>query len=391
MVVADPSLLEVARSLRGEIIDASATIDRQRRLPDHVVDTMKASGVFRMNVPAEIGGLQTDPFTMMDVVEEYAYANGSAGWIAGIVSGVGTCSAYLPPEVGRLVFADDPSAMFAGNFAASTGKAVAVAGGYQLTGRWPFGSGCEYATWFAGNSIVYDGDRPRLDAHGNPVLKICAFPAADVAIHRDTWEVSGLRGTGSYDFSVSDLFVPDDRAFWWSDGARFESPLYAARFFLFKHPRHVRGMARRAYDSVVELIGAKTQQRSSSLVRDRSLARMEVAQAKAIIDGCKSAIDDVAGRTLEVAERTGEVPLPLWTDARIAITYWTHECTRAIDLLWDVAGGHAPQEALPIEAAWRDAHVATQHGIIANYTYDWFGNALLDPEGVPADVVNRIR
>ncbi len=389
--MAQGTLIDVARSLRGEIIDASVEIDSTRRLPAHVVEAMKASGVFRMNVPADIGGLQTDPFTMMEVVEEYAYANGSAGWIAGIVSGVGTCSAYIPADVGRLVFADDPLAMFAGNFAASTGRAVATADGYRLSGRWPFGSGCEYATWFAGNAVVYDGDSPRLDANGNPVLKICVFPASEVTIHRDTWDVSGLRGTGSYDFSVGDTFIPEDRAFWWSDGSRIDSPQYAARFFLFKHPLHVRGMARRAYDTVVDLVGAKHQQRSSSLVRDRSLARMEVAQAKAIIDASKSAIDDIAHRTWDVAESTGEVPLQLWTEARIAITYWTHECTRAIDLLWDVAGGSAPLMSLPIERAWRDAHVATQHGIIANYTYDWFGNALLDPEGVPADVINRIR
>ena len=201
---------------------------------------MAQAGVFRMLVPCAAGGLELDPLTLHEVVEEVSRWDGSAGWTAMIGSGASFMSGFLPSDFVREIFAD-PNAFLCGNLGAPGARAVAVPGGFQVSGRWPFVSGCEHATWIAGAAVLEDGG-----------MRIVVLPRAACEIV-DTWTVTGLRATGSHDVAVCDAFVPRERSFWWADGPVDASPLYQVRFMLITHAAHALGVARAAIDALVAL------------------------------------------------------------------------------------------------------------------------------------------
>ncbi len=151
-----PSPLEAAVALAPRIRAAAAETERQRRLSPGLVHALAAAGVFRMCVPRALGGGEVDPATMIETIETIAVADGAAGWSAMIGATSGVASAYLAEEAAREIYGSDPEVVSGGAFA-PLGKATVVAGGYRVTGRWPFASGCEHCAWLMGGSIVLDG------------------------------------------------------------------------------------------------------------------------------------------------------------------------------------------------------------------------------------------
>jgi len=201
-------LVEAALALESTIRASADQIEREGRLPDSLVRAVSGTGIFRMLVPKALGGSEVDPVTYSDVLEILSRADGSTGWCGMIGTGSSWGTAFLPPETAAEILRD-PYAVMAGSFALpSGGRAHAVDGGYRVTGRWPFGSGCQHATWMVGHSVVYDGDAPRLGPNETPVTRVMVFPQKDATIIR-TWDVIGMSGTGSHDYAVSDLFVPE--------------------------------------------------------------------------------------------------------------------------------------------------------------------------------------
>src|SRR5438552_1697647 len=163
-----------------------------------------------MCVPRALGGGEVDPATMIRTIEIIAAADGAAGWSAMIGATSGVASAYLAEDAAREIYGSDPEVVSGGAFA-PLGRATVVDGGYRVTGRWPFASGCEHCAWLMGGSVVLDGGQPRLLPSGMPDNRLMLFPAAQVRII-DTWDVAGLRGTGSHDIAVEDRFVPAARS-----------------------------------------------------------------------------------------------------------------------------------------------------------------------------------
>jgi len=225
-----PSPLETAVALAPRIRAAAAETERQRRLSPELVRALAAGGVFRMCVPRALGGGEVDPATMIETVETLAAADGAAGWSAMIGATSGVASAYLAEEAAQEIYGSDPEVVSGGAFA-PLGKATVVDGGYRVSGRWPFASGCEHCAWLMGGSVVLDGGQPRLLPSGMADNRLMLFPAAAVRII-DTWDVAGLRGTGSHDIAVEDQFVPAARSLSLiSDRPRASGPLYAFPVF----------------------------------------------------------------------------------------------------------------------------------------------------------------
>ena len=148
-----------------------------------------------------------------------------------------------------------------GTLAAPYGRATVVDGGFRVTGRWPYGSGCQNADWLGFTDRRLLGDQPRLDADGLPEQRIVVVPASTAIIH-DTWHVSGLRGTGSHDVELQDVFVPDGWTFWWTETPPHPGPLYKHRWWLLAHGAQRLGVARAAIDALYELAQVKTPTRS---------------------------------------------------------------------------------------------------------------------------------
>ena len=202
--------VETAAKLGPQIRACADEIEQSRRLPLSLVEAMAEAGLFRLWIPRSLGGEEADPMTLVRVVEEVSRVDGAAGWCMAIGGTYGVFGGYLPPTAAQKIYGSDKEVRTAGAFR-PMGEAVVVDGGYRATGRWPLGSGCQHSAWIVGGCRILDGDRPRLRADGSPVTRILFFPAADCEI-LDTSHSIGLRGTGSHDYAVSDVFVPSARS-----------------------------------------------------------------------------------------------------------------------------------------------------------------------------------
>jgi alkylation response protein AidB-like acyl-CoA dehydrogenase len=253
-------LLPTIRSRRQEI-------ERGRRMPRDLVDELAKTGIFSLAVPRAIGGNESSPVEIMRAIELVAAADGSTGWCAMIGISGNIVSGYMPEPGARDVFAD-PTAPSAG-IAAPAGAAVREDGGVRVTGRWPFASGITHCDWVWAGCLAMENGQPRMTEAGPEMLHVC-MPVSEVVID-DTWYVSGLCGTGSSDFSATDVLVPEERTFTLLDltGNRSE-PLYQVpplNLFVLQLVCVSLGIARGALDEVNEL--AQTRCRRSTWTPSR--------------------------------------------------------------------------------------------------------------------------
>src|ERR1700730_180656 len=257
----DPPVLHAAIGLAEQIQAASEEIERGRRLPPGIAAAMKDAGVFGMAMPRVWGGPELDPLTQFRVIEALALAEGSVGWCAMIGSDGGYVTAFLDAAVARTMYPDIRVAT--GAAGTTTGRAVRVPGGYRVSGRFPFVSGCHHCEWVFLGCIVTENDVPRVDGNGVPETRQCLLRLSQCEI-LDTWHTTGLRGTGSNDIVVRDEFVEEQLSFSFQDPklVRRPGPLYAFPFlFVAKGPAPALGIARHAIDAVIESAAGKPARR----------------------------------------------------------------------------------------------------------------------------------
>ncbi|MEX1104240.1 MAG: acyl-CoA dehydrogenase family protein, partial [Dehalococcoidia bacterium] len=197
-----------AESFAGSVREfGSEAIEQARRLPEPLARKAIDLGLMRLGAPHEVGGLEADPATIVRAIELIARDDASAAWVVMIGATTSPMTATYPLEVSKAAFGPDD--VWCG-VAAPMGRARREGGAFRVSGRWPFGSGSQVATWMTGGCLVMDGDSPATLANGAPEVRMCLFPISEVTIH-DTWRVNGLRGTGSHDWEVADVLVPLDR------------------------------------------------------------------------------------------------------------------------------------------------------------------------------------
>ncbi|MFM7737426.1 MAG: acyl-CoA dehydrogenase family protein [Alphaproteobacteria bacterium] len=369
-----------ATALAARAADAACAGESARRLDPGLASEMATAGLFRMLVPRDLGGLETDPATMVDALAEVARGDGAAGWCAMIASTTAVLSAWLPDDEARAIFGD-PSSVTGGVFH-PRGRAVACDGGFRVSGRWTFGSGCQHSTWLLGGALVFDSPeatRPRLRPDGAPDARLFFFPAGDVRIH-DTWSTSGLRGTGSHDIEVRDLLVPEGRAAWPADPARRSEALY--RFPVFGLlalgiAGVAIGIARGAIDDLVALANEKVPTGGRRRLAERSATQADVARAEALVSGARAHVRDAIGAAWERAVRGDELGMRDRALLRLAATDAVRRSAEAVDLMYETGGGSAIHDASPLSRRFRDVHVATQHVMVAKPTYEVAGRVLL--------------
>ncbi len=377
--------VSVARALGPLIREAAAEADRERRLPGRVALAMAEAGLYRLSVAREFGGFECDPNTTIRTIEAIAEADGSAGWnlMIGLETG-GIASGGVSREGGAAVFAD-PMTIMAGSLNA-LGRATPAEGGWRLTGRWQYASGIHNAHWFWAGATVMDGDRPAVGPHGLPRAIQLLVPARDYEII-DTWDVAGMRGSGSHDVAVHDVFVP---------GA-FMTDVYASPNTqtspLFRYPVVSRlcytkvgvatGIARAAIDAFVELAGAKTPYLSRNLLRDRSTAQLAAAEAEVTLGAGRAFTFEAVG-AMWAALTAGEAPsMELRLRQRMATTHAVQAAVRAVDLVHGAAGLSPNYRGAPLERHFRDVHVVPQHPTVSPAFMETAGRALLGLETAP--------
>ena len=261
------------RSLTEVIRTDGVDMDATRRLPTTIVRALQEAGVFRLLAPVEIGGGEIDPVTFFDVVEAASYADGSVGWCVMIGGCYATFAGMLHREA-RLAIYGNEATISAGAFRPD-GVAVEVDGGYRVTGRWPLASGSSHANWYvAGCVIVRDGEAV-IGPTGAPLVREVFVPA-DVVQVIDTWDSTGLRGTASHDYAVTDVFVPSSHTAWFQDPPAVDRPVYrmppVAMFATFIAAVPL-GIARHAIDEFIGLAGNKTPLRSNTVLADQPVIR----------------------------------------------------------------------------------------------------------------------
>jgi alkylation response protein AidB-like acyl-CoA dehydrogenase len=371
-------MLELAAAAAG----LAAESERERRLPRELVDRMADAGVFRMLVPEAAGGLEAHPAELVSTVEELARGDGAAGWVAAICATSGLLAGYLPEASAREVYA--PPRTVTGGVFAPMGRAQAVDGGYRVSGRWRFASGCTHCDWLMGGCVVErDGEVEKL-ANGAPDVRLMLAPAADVEIH-DTWDSMGLRGTGSHDIEMRELHIPSERsASLLSDPPTAGGPLYAfPQFGLLAIAIGAVsiGIARGALDDIIGLAGARTPTGSRRTLAERAAAQAEVAASEARLRAARALLHESIAAAWKGAAEHGEVTVEERTSLRLAATHAATTGAEVTGAAYRLGGGQAVYESSsPLARRFRDANVATQHMLVAPATHELTGRLLLGLE-----------
>ncbi len=372
------SPLEAARALAPRAAELAPEAEAERRLPPELSAELASAGLYRLCVPASLGGGEAAPADLLEAVEALAVGDAAVGWCVAVCSTSGMLAAYLDEASGAAVYGD-PAGVVGGVFAPS-GRASAVAGELVVGGRWRFASNVDNCDWLMGGCIVLDGDRPRELPSGRPDIRLALMPAAEVEVI-DTWSVSGLRATGSHDIAVDGLAVPVGRtASLLTESPRETGPLYAFPPFgllAASIAAVALGIARGALDDLARIAAAKTPTLSTRKLAERAATQAGVARAEAGVRAGRSLLHGAVADAWAAAREGGEVPIELRAALRLASTHAVESAAAAVDTAYTLAGGSAIYETSPLQRRFRDVHAATQHMLVGPATWELAGRSLL--------------
>jgi indole-3-acetate monooxygenase len=342
-----------------------ASFDRDRRLPDGVFRALAEAGLFRLWLPAAMGGPELSPMEFMQVVEAASALDGSIGWIVANGGGMSRVAGYLPESVAREWFADPGAFIVAATGA--VGSAQPVAGGYRVTGRWPFGSGSSHATRFTGLAAVKDGT----DSSQAPIF--CYFPREHVTIH-DTWHVSGLRGTASSDFEVTDAFVAADHTHDLiapvptQPGILYRIPgLSIFPWSITGAPLGIASGAMAAFTK--QATKNKSRLGTTMRLQDREMVQSVVGRAEANLGAARAFLAEAMTELLAALDDDSDRLMRSRARLRIACAYAAESATSTVQMLATEAGASAIFENSGLERAVRDLHAAVKHVAMSPYSY----------------------
>ena len=365
------SPLEAARALAPQIRALADEIEEQRELPRPLFEALADAGLFRMLIPRSLGGSELDLPSYIQVIEEIAQADASTAWCINQGGVFATNSARLSPEVARQIWVETPRSVVA-NGPAPSAQAQVVEGGYQVTGRWTFSSGCRHASWLAGFAVIVEGGRSRRLPDGTPEIRYMLFPTSQAEVI-DAWHVAGLRGTGSHHFAVADLFVPRERTVWAAtDPPREPGPLYVfptVLLFAAGFASVATGTARAALDALIELAGGKTPRGTQGVMREQPLVQNQVGQAEAHLRSAQALVAETVREVWEAVCASGAITLEQRALLRLATTHAIRLAAQVIDLAYTAGGATSIYAGSPIQRRFQDIHVITQHiqGRLAHY------------------------
>lgn len=364
---ADP--IARARHAREAIAPLAERIEHERRMPREAVELLVASGAFKLLVPRDLGGADADASTYAAVLEEIARGDGSAGWCAMIGATSGLMSRFLPADVAREIY-EAPEAVTSGVFA-PMGRATPVDGGYRVSGRWPFGSGCEHASHRMGGAIVPGETLPS----GAPDVRSFLFRADETKVI-DTWSTSGLRGTGSHDVEVTDVVVPRERSFsLLTDRPRGDSlPFFG---LLAAGVASVGlGIARSALDHAIDVARNKKPMGAQRAIASRESVQLDVARAEATLGSARAYLHDVLAKATDEQRAQGETSVRARALVRLASCHAAEQAADVTTTAWRLVGGGAIYTKSPMQRMFRDAHVVTQHVMVQSVVATTAGRVL---------------
>ena len=358
-------ILDAVRALLPTIAARAEATDTDRRVPAETIQELVRIGVFRMLQPKRYGGLEGEPVAFFEVVREISAVCGSTGWLVSLLGAHAWQLGLFEEAAQEEVWGAGPDVLVSSSYA-PVGRLTPVAGGYELSGRWRFSSGCEHASWaLLGGLVVGEQSRP-VD------FMTILVPRTDYVIE-DVWDVIGLRGTASNDIIVERAFVPAHRAMRNAELARPSGPgqevnpgpLYRVPFatlFTTAVTAPLIGMAAGCYRSYIEAMRDRVRLSvDGRRFAEDQFAQVAVARAASEIDAAILQTDRNVREVYECAVRGEDIPRELRLRVRRDQVRGTERALEAIDILFKTAGGNSLKRNNPIERAWRDAHAGSVH------------------------------
>jgi alkylation response protein AidB-like acyl-CoA dehydrogenase len=361
-------VLQAVRDLAPTISARSAETEAARRLPADLLEQLKAAGCFRMFVPRSHGGYEVEPHLGMDILETLARADGATGWTAMIGSESPHLFALLTRERFDAIYSSSPDVIVAGGFKAQ-GQAHVEPGGYRVTGRWAFASGCQHADWLFGNCVLLQEGRPLPGmAEGVPAMRGMLFRAQDVRV-LDTWSVLGLRGTGSHDIAMEGAFCPEQDTFDIFHGKpSVAGPgLVAAVPHFQLHMGAVAvGIAQGAIDDVLAVAhGGKQRLYARTPLAETPLFQLQLGRAEMSLRAARALLREVADELWTACENSPATAMSVFPRTAATLTWVTETATDVVDACYKAGGGGVARDSAPLQRRFRDMHTFSQHAAVA--------------------------
>ncbi len=368
-----------ARDLGSAIAAAADELERTRRIPAPLLEQLHSSRLLRMLLPRSVDGDQIDPQTYLAAIEELSCHDGSIGWNVFVANSSALIAPFLEPDVARIVFGDPKSVVAWGPPNAC--KATAVDGGYRVSGRWDFASGCRQATWMGAHCQVVERDGSlRRDSRGQPVIRSLLFPVHEATL-LDTWNPIGLRGTASDSYRLDDLFVAERFSSTRMEPAlrRERGPLYAFTMqglYAVGVAGVALGIARAMLDEFVELAGRKVP-RGLTRLADNAVVQADVARAEASLGAARAYLIDTLAAIHAHADDIDPIDIADRARVRLACTHAIHASLEVADFTYKGAGVDAIFPGSPFERRFRDIHTVSQQIQSRGAHYEAVGRILL--------------
>jgi alkylation response protein AidB-like acyl-CoA dehydrogenase len=392
-------LLQSAAALWQQVYDFQDETERDRCFPKVLVQRLRAAGLFRMLLPRLLGGYELDIPTCFQIIELMAQADGSVGWNLMNSSINQLASLAFPDAAIEEIYGQSPDQVLAGTVVPGGGHGRRVPGGFRVSGRWRFGSGCREASWMVGNFDLEDDhhqDHHATSPDGQPagVYRVL-FPASDSTVI-DTWDVTGMKGTGSHDWTVNDVFVPEHRALYVpgrvfvNQWQRWPGTLYALPVHSIIGPHHsmiATGIARAGLDALTELASVKTPRGRSELLRDQPHIQDWIARAEAHLGGGRAYRDAQVRAVWDTVAAGQSASLEQCARCRLAGSFAADSARQAMDLAYRAAGTTATMRSHRLAHCWRDLQVVGQAAAVSPDWYPVVGRVLLGMEPGPRLVV----
>lgn len=374
-------LLAEVDSIAPILAEHAPESEKLGRLDTASIEAVRNTRLLGLFAPRELGGLEADPVTATLILEALARIDGSASWTIGILNVGGVFGAYLPAATARRIFANGVPPV-AGSLLPK-GQAEPVSGGYRIKGRWPFASGIHHAHWVGASAFV--PGRPEPEG-----VRLVVLSPEQVSI-QDNWQVAGLRGTGSCDFSLEGALVSDDMTFSLMDlfrgnaitgGALFRMGLPA--LFASFHIGIPLGIARRALDEITTQAIEKGRGFPPSPLQTHPHFQLAFGKAEIELASARALALQLLSEIYVETEARGAPPPPRQAEARAAATYITEVAQRVTSVAFQAAGGGALFDSNPLQRCFRDVSAAGQHFFVSQTAYRALGQLRLNqPDANP--------
>jgi indole-3-acetate monooxygenase len=385
-------LVRTAAALRSVVRGYHDEIEREQRLPKPLVEQLHAAGFYSMIIPRALGGLQADPLTYVRVVELLAEGAGSVGWNVANNSIGQLVTLGLSDEGVHEVYARGADTVIAGTAVMGGGQAVPVDGGYRVTGRWPFGTGCQESSWMLGSFQILDGDEPRRSPDGSSVYWRGIFQRSEAQLVEGSWDVAGMRATGSFDWTVNEVFLPERRTMvhagipldnQWKRWPGISYSLPAQAWVGPHHSAVITGIARAGIEALIELAGAKTPRGRVGRLGESPQVQDAVGRADTILNAGRAYRSATITEVWNTVAAGEETTLEQRARCRLAAAHAADSAREAMDLMYRHGGSTSYRRESRLAECWRDLHVVGQAVTLMPEWYPMGGRVLLNMDPGP--------